>query len=73
MYVIINQIHERKDPYIFVTEINKNEVKTGTLNNAIIMDTLVSAEDLLGFIEFYQDEEYYDTFKIVEITMKDIK
>ena len=72
MYVIINQIHERKDPYIFVTEINKNEVKTGTLNNAIIIDSLVSAENLLGFLELYKDEEYYGAFKIVEIKLKDI-
>lgn len=72
MYVIINQIHDRKDPYIFVTEINKNEVKTGTLNNAIIIDSLVSAENLLAFLELYKDEEYYGAFKIVEIKLKDI-
>lgn len=72
MYVIVNQIHERKDPYIFVTEINKNEVKTGNLNNAIIIDSLVSAENLLSFLELYKDEEYYGAFKIVEIKLKDI-
>lgn len=72
MYVIINQIHDRKDPYIFVTEINQNEVKTGTFNNAIIIDSLVNAENLLSFLELYKGEEYYGAFKIVEIKLKDI-